>query len=188
MRFISIVTIGLSLSGCSIAHLDSRGIAYATDTSVTSGSVSQTSSKAQRLFIWKSNYSAGIGTDEGICVQGALTGVANATEATGKVGRAPLDTPLEGAKINDLGNASLRQSQSLTLLNATNGQTAFANIALFYLCQISLNRSLDPETIAKMWATTHQSLEKISATNAGTMSISASIPSPAQPSTTAITP
>lgn len=46
------------LGGC--AHMNSRAIAY-------------DSTGGDRLFVWGSNYSAGIGTNDGICAQAATT-------------------------------------------------------------------------------------------------------------------
>ena len=178
MRLVAMLVLGVTLSGCGIAHMESRGIAYASDrTAWKNGTVRE--SKAQRLFVWKSDYSAGIGTEEGICVQGALTAVAKGTEASAKLGPAALlavNPALSAKATEDLVTIGAKQSQSVMLTNTTNGQTAFANIALFYLCQISLNRSLDPATIASMWAETHRTLALIKPENAGVSGTSSKAP------------
>lgn len=150
----------VSLGGC--AHNASRAMAY--DSEAT-----------RQVFIWKSNYSAGIGTESGICAQGALTAVANSVKANAEAGAGlkelivPSLTAGSGEK---LGQAALSLGQSVTLTNATNNQTAFANISLFYLCQISLNRSLPAESIERMWAVTNRTISTIGQTSVTPGSIS----------------
>ena len=92
---------------------------------INSTAISYPSTDAQRLFIWKSNYSAGMGTNSGICAQGALT--AFSSNVTGSI-------PIKGVLEADVG-----VTNSVSNINATNNQTAYANISLFYFCQIALN-------------------------------------------------
>jgi uncharacterized protein YceK len=112
-KILSIIVVTCVVSGC--AKINSTAISYR-------------GADAQRLFVWKSNYSAGMGTNSGICAQGALTALASSTDLDAKLPN--------GKEITDFG---VKQTQSIARINSSNNQTAFANISLFYLCQIVLN-------------------------------------------------
>ena len=151
-----------NLAGCA-KWKDSTAMAYSSDVD-------------GKVFIWRSNYSAGIGTKNGLCAQGALTAVANNMDASAKAGAGLAGVIVPGlgsGNKEDLAKAALSLGQSVTLTNATNNQTAFANISLFYLCQISLNRNLDAKTIAQMWETTNKTIADIGETPVVPGSISA---------------
>ncbi|GGH04553.1 hypothetical protein GCM10007420_21280 [Glycocaulis albus] len=143
---------GLALSGC--AKLHSTGIAYRDPSQ-------------SRVFIWRSDYSAGIATEDGICAQGALTARASETNLDMGVSDralALLQSPALSEQAEELVGIASRQAQTVMLTNATNGQTAFANIAYFYLCQISLNGQLSEDTIQTMWADTTRAVASIAQT------------------------
>lgn len=88
-----------------------------------------------RVFIWGSDYSAGIGTQHGICAQGALT----ATASSAALGAAFSD----GTGTIDA-EVAAEYAEAVSVLNASSVQTAYANIAYFYLCQIALNSQAKP--------------------------------------------
>ena len=136
---------------------------------------------ASQLYVWRSDYSAGIGQNGQMCAQAATTARATGASADASVNTAVLAAvapqlaalpPQEAAALT----ASLQQSVMLT--NSTNGQTAFANIAYFYLCQISLNAKdkLSSADILKMWSDVTAAVPKVGAANAGTSSIEAQAP------------
>jgi hypothetical protein len=108
-----IIALILIAPGC--AKINSTGISFA-------------KTDAQRLFIWKSNYSAGMGTNSGICAQGALTAFATSADFSANL---PKQIPP-----TDIG---YKQTQAIARINSSNNQTAYANISFFYLCQIMLN-------------------------------------------------
>lgn len=150
-------------AGC--AHVNSRGIAY------DGGEDNDT------LFVWKSNYSAGIGVNDGMCAQAATTADSTALTAAAEVGAEALKainpaaiTSSENGKLADV---ALGTSKSVMLTNATTAQTAFANIAFFYLCQISLNQKLTGEDIKVMWEQANQTIEKVGNGSAVTAALSA---------------
>jgi hypothetical protein len=112
-KYLCCVIVILLSTGC--AKINSTGISYL-------------KSDAQRVFIWKSNYSAGMGTNRGICAQGALTAMAANTNLK-------IDPPPSVPKLE----FTAQLNQAIARINSSNNQTAFANNAYFYLCQISLN-------------------------------------------------
>lgn len=141
----------------------------------------------QRVFIWKADYSAGIASQGGVCAQGALTANAKSMEMAANLSNDLLQiakaSPSSVEK-GDLAKVGLATSNNVMLTNATNGQTAFANIAFFYLCQIALNNnsrkfshsrgddgkshqsetnSLSGDNIVQMWKDTLDKVALISA-------------------------
>ncbi|MES2497931.1 MAG: hypothetical protein V4618_17595 [Pseudomonadota bacterium] len=158
-RFTSIcfaTAFGLMLHGC--AHWDSRAMSYVTNDSADAN-------REQRVFIWGSDYSAGIGTQEGICAQAATTMKSTSVEASAKVsdglvaviaGEAASGSPKDAAA------AMIALNRNSALTNATSVQTSYANISLFYLCQISLNRKLEADAIQSMWAVAHETATQLS--------------------------
>jgi hypothetical protein len=149
------------LSGC--AHMHSRSIAYE-------------KTSASQMYVWRSDYSAGVGSEGKFCAQAATT-----ARATGASGNASVSTSVLAAVAPQLATlppseaaamkAAIQQSAMLT--NSTNGQTAFANIAFFYLCQVSLNAGdkLSAADILKMWSDVNATAPKIGVANSGTSSI-----------------
>lgn len=110
--------LAIGLSGCAWQHLTSDSYVHGGNTN--------------RVFVWNSDYSAGIGTEHGICAQGALT----ATARTAALGAQVADK----AKTIDA-RAAAEYAEAVAALNVSSVQTSYANIAYFYLCQISLNRT-----------------------------------------------
>jgi hypothetical protein len=165
-RLVGFAAILPLVSGC--AHMQSRAIAYQEPS-------------ASQLYVWRSDYSAGIGNEGKICAQAATT-----ARATGASADASLSTSVLAAVAPQLATlppseaaaltASLQQSVMLT--NSTNGQTAYSNIAFFYLCQISLNAGdkLSAADIVKMWSEVNATAPKIGTTNSGTSNIDAQAP------------
>jgi len=148
------------LGGC--ATLDRSAMSYKPD---------QKGGDGQRVFIWKSNYSAGIASHGGVCAQGALTTEAKSSQITAQLSAEVLKAfsqiPGASAASGDLAKVSRSAASNVMLTNATNGQTAFANLAFFYLCQISLNsQSLSGDQIVQMWKITHDQVAKVSADSA----------------------
>lgn len=165
------------LHGC--AWWDSTAISYATiddddgiptnESDPVSGNTPtskkrRTATREQRVFIWHSDYSAGIGTKNGICAQAATTMRSTSVEAEAKATDA-LAKVVAGQAVGDPKEAAsgiLRLNQNSALTNATSVQTSYANISLFYLCQISLNQELEAETIKAMWAKAHEAAVSLS--------------------------
>lgn len=154
IRTVAIAGLGLAATAC--ASWDSAGIAYNDDS---------------KLFVWRSNYSAGMGTSDGICAQAATTMQANNTQVDVQASDAVLGlinpATLTSAQSSELIDLGVAQTQTIGTTNVSNGQTAFANIAFFYLCQISLNGQLEDATIAEMWESTNETLGSIG--NVGTV-------------------
>lgn len=90
-----------------------------------------------RLFVWKANYSAGVGSANKICVQGALTDKATTADLA-----AALETT---AKVADA-RAAASFGQTVIALNPSNTQTTYASDAYFALCQIAMNNPQLTET------------------------------------------
>lgn len=151
IKRIIVISAALLLSGC--AHFHSRGMVY----------------KEAKLFVWGSDYSAGIGTANGICAQAATTmRAANLdvdVSASNDFLKAAIPTlaPAEQGELIDLGIA---QTQTVAATNVSTSQTAFANIAFFYLCQISLNSQVEDASIVAMWKDTTAALSSVGATTA----------------------
>ncbi len=120
-KIVSVIALILIAPGC--AKINSTGISYA-------------NSDAQRLFVWKSNYSAGMGTNNGICAQGALTAFASNTKVN-------IDIPVLNKPL------TAEQANTVALLNSSNNQTTYANISFFYLCQIVLNSMKKTESVTE---------------------------------------
>lgn len=144
----------LMLNGC--AMFDSRSMVY----------------DQSQLFVWRSEYSAGIGTQGGICAQAATTMKASNTDVdiSGSDDWLKLAAPTlattEHGELIDLGIA---QNQTVALTNVTTAQTAFANIAFFYLCQISLNNKVSDESLVSMWSNTTAALATVGNSTGGTV-------------------
>lgn len=83
-----------------------------------------------RVFIWDSDYSAGIGNSRGQCAQGALTATARSIGAA-----------IDIATQDDLakGKSGLNIAEKIETINVSSVETAYANLGYFYLCQILLN-------------------------------------------------
>ncbi len=165
-RFACCAVIMPLLTGC--AHMYSRSIAYENPS-------------ASHMYVWRSDYSAGVGNNGKVCAQAATT-----ARATGASARTSVNTAVLAAMAPTLAAlppseaAALATSveQSVMLTNSTNGQTAFANIAFFYLCQVSLNAGdkLSAADIVKMWSDVNATAPKIGVANAGTSSSNAKAP------------
>ncbi len=124
---ISIIGCSVFLNGC--AMMDRSSISYNNETS--------------RLFVWKANYSAGVGSQNKICVQGALTDKATTADLA-----AALETT---AKVADA-RAVASFSRAVIALNPSNTQTTYASDAYFSLCQLAMNNpNLSPEQIVSMF-------------------------------------
>ncbi len=117
---VSAVIAACLLSGCATTKIGARSYYDANrDNGIqTPGS---------RVFIWDSDYSAGIGNSRGQCAQGALTATATSL----------------GAAIDVIGKAKagLDVAQSIETVNVSSVETAYANLGYFYLCQILLNEN-----------------------------------------------
>lgn len=128
IAFISIV-LTTTLSGC--AKLQSTAMSF------TEGSTG-------RVFLWHPDYSAGIGKDDKLCIQGALT-------ARGRSGNADLEVPIEGMTTQ----AKAKYVEALTKLNPSTAQTTYANNAFFAICQLALNEDdITAEHILQMFKIT----------------------------------
>jgi hypothetical protein len=143
------------LAGCATMALSSH-----------SYDIHEHSKGAETIFIWDSKYSAGMGTEYGVCAEGALTAVANSGSLAAKLTD-------NSANLTGQGGAEFRQS--LTLLNATSVQTAYANIGYFYACQIALNNAKVPESrrlsgdeVVAMFRAVGDTASKLAAANAVT--------------------
>ncbi|MEL7686381.1 hypothetical protein AAG596_02670 [Citromicrobium bathyomarinum] len=118
-----------------------------------------------RVFAWDSKYSAGAGNSKGMCVQGALTADAGSIGASVKALKNDSDLSAD---------AALEAAETVTALNMTNAQTAFANIAYFYACQIALNSisaepghgRLSDTNIVKLFESVSETIPDISNDNA----------------------
>jgi hypothetical protein len=137
-----LVTAGCALSGCALINSRAADLKGEND----------------RLLIWKSNYSAGLQTKNGTCAQGALTALATSLKGGLKIQG---DT---GAATKGTGELSFGQQQALAMINASNAQTAYANIAFFYLCQISANYKgiLTADQIIHMWDSANKAVSIVS--------------------------
>jgi len=148
MRILGCGVLAFALTGC--VYGDSRAISFA----------NPEQGNAQRIFVWKSEYSAGMGGTDGMCAQGALTTKATSKDQGMSITDSMIPKAGDGADLIKLKN---RVAQSVILTNVSNGQTAYANIALFYLCQISLNQKLKAAEITKMWKIANDTAIRVSA-------------------------
>jgi hypothetical protein len=87
--------------------------------------------------------------DGGSCTQGALTATATSLKGAAKIQGSSPSAPS--------GELSFGQQQALAMINASNNQTAYANIAFFYLCQITgnLKDKLSADQVVQMWGQTN---------------------------------
>lgn len=175
MKWTRLAACGIALaplaSGC--AMMDSRAISFPDRGNARN---------YQRLFMWRSHYSAGMGTNGGICAQAATTAQARSSDTRVTAGGGLL-VPFSPAQLGAMSEAQLAavsrtSNTNVMLTNATNGQTAFANIAFFYLCQLSLNNSLTDEQVASLWRSTLETVERVSITSIETSSLLATTPPP----------
>lgn len=116
------------------------------------------------LYVWNSDYSAGIGTKNGICVQAATTMSAVDTDTTVKVSEDILklaQIPALQSSGGDLLDLGVTTQETVARTNATTAQTAYANIAFFYLCQVSLNGQVSEESVVEMWKATSSTIPLI---------------------------
>ncbi|MEL6238874.1 MAG: hypothetical protein AAFQ90_09820 [Pseudomonadota bacterium] len=80
-----------------------------------------------RLFVWDSEYAAGVGRDNAMCVQGAQTASANSFNAA--------------VELADKLKAGGGLKQSVIVLNPASPQTTYASNAYFAICQLAMNAS-----------------------------------------------
>lgn len=150
IRAIAVSALAITASGCAYLNTDSR--VY----------------KDSSLFVWDSDYSAGVGTKGGICVQAATTMTASNLEAniaaSNEIMRLAVPT-LQAANEGELIDLGMQQTQTVAQTNVSTAQTSFANIAFFYLCQVSLNRALEEDSIVQMWRATTEALPTIGQTS-----------------------
>ncbi|WP_152555443.1 hypothetical protein [Sphingomonas sp. FUKUSWIS1] len=146
---------GCGLSGCAL--LNTRAV--------------ELKPGSDRLLIWKSNYSAGLSGAGGTCAQGALTANATSLKAAAKGEGATTGNAAKGS-----GELSFGQQQAIAMLNASNAQTAYANIAFFYLCQISSNYKgvLTADQVIHMWDSANKAVTIVSTAGAIASTISSS--------------
>lgn len=156
LRLVVLSASACALAGC--AYMDSAARVY----------------EASGLYVWDSAYSAGIGTENGVCVQAATTMTAANIDANVKASNdiMRLVTPgITATNEGDLINLGAKQTETVALTNVSTSQTAFANIAFFYLCQISLNSSMEEESIVQMWEATVEALPSIGQSTVPMLSI-----------------
>lgn len=164
LNLLSALAIYCALGGC--ATINSRSISY--------------TEHGDRLYVWKSNYSAGMASKEGgICAQGALTAVATSLTGSAKGSGGAPSTP--SAEL------TFGQQQALAMVNASNNQTAYANIAFFYLCQIANNAKLTPDQIVQMWSQTNLAIAMVGAAGASTTISSSPLSGTSGGTTTTVT-
>ena len=135
----------------------------------------------QRVFLWASQYSAGIGSNGGVCAQPATTARSNAASGEVTASAAILEAIAPALRELPPGEAArvgMGVTSSVMLTNATNPQTAYANIAYFYLCQISLNAGerFTADQIVQMWSDVSRTIPQISVTAVDTSRMAAGTP------------
>ncbi|MEP3142905.1 hypothetical protein [Qipengyuania citrea] len=106
--------LALPLAGC--ASWNSTGISY------QPGSTG-------RAILYNSEYSAAVGRDNALCVEGAKT-------ASAATFNAALDVVQEV-------KGGLGYGETIVVLNPANPQTTYANNAYFSICQIAINSYVD---------------------------------------------
>lgn len=84
-----------------------------------------------RIFVWDSEDMAGVGRDDSMCVQGALTASAAAFNAAAKV-----------AGEVDVGGGF---SEKVVIINPASPQTTYASAAYFAICQLVMNSNAPEE-------------------------------------------
>jgi hypothetical protein len=151
-----LASLALQLGGC--AAMNSRAMSYRNEEGGN-----------QRVFLWGSQYSAGIGSNNGVCAQPATT--ARTTSASGEANAGvalvqALQPALDQLSPGEAARVGFGITQSVMLTNATNPQTAYANIAYFYLCQIALNnkQGLGPDHIVQMWTEVSRTISTVALT------------------------
>lgn len=112
LKLATVAVLGFSVTGCAYLGTTSR--------SYEAGSTG-------RLFVWDSEYAAGVGRDNAMCVQGAQTASANSFNAA-------IDVVEEISAGGGFG-------QSVIVLNPASPQTTYANNAYFSICQLAMNSS-----------------------------------------------
>ena len=112
LKLATVTLLGMSVTGCAYLGTTSR--------SYGEGSTG-------RLFVWDSEYAAGVGRDNAMCVQGAQTASANSFNAA-------VDVVEEISGGGGFG-------QSVIVLNPASPQTTYANNAYFAICQLAMNSS-----------------------------------------------
>lgn len=151
IRLAMIAGAAFAASGCAMLHTDAR--VY----------------ERSGLYVWASDYSAGIGTQHGVCVQSATTMTAANLEANieasnelMKLANPAMTDTNEGALIN----LGVQQTETVAQTNTSTAQTAYANIAYFYLCQITLNRQqMTDQQIVTMWEASTNAIAAIGQTS-----------------------
>jgi len=111
------------------------------------------------LFVWSNDVNAGVIYQDGkICMQRAMTArAASASLDASANANAPANVlasmTAAAAKASEAGNVEAAASlsaaiaQTATALSATSERTAFLDIGMFYICQLSANgRLTEPET------------------------------------------
>lgn len=139
IKFLLIIILSIIVTGC--AHANSRGLSFQ-------------EGATGRLFVWNSEYSAAVGHDNKMCVQGART-------AKARSGSLAADVVAELQVGGSYG-------EKVVVLNPGNAQSTFANGGFFAICQIALNNPDFPdELVAEMFKEVALATPKVGLTHAG---------------------
>lgn len=157
------ISSGLMLSGCARNNLLVNRI--------SAQSYENGQNDYTRVFAWDSDFSAGMGDENGMCAQGALTARAvNYGAALNAVAGRP----------DISANAALQLAEDVMAINATSTQTAYANLGYFFVCQLALNnmsadtdRQFTTEQVVAMFEHVGETARQINQPASRTSSISA---------------
>lgn len=124
MNFLKIVAISVfasSLGGCAFMNATSRSLG---------------SSDGPQMLVWHPDYSAGVGREGKLCVQGARTATASAYNAA--------------IDIAEQASSGIGYAEAVRSLNPSNPQVTFANNAYFAICQLAINRVIDESVVPEL--------------------------------------
>lgn len=122
MRYSKIALLAVaavSLNGCAFMNATYRSL--------------QPNPDGAQMLVWHPDYSAGVGRNSRLCVQGARTATASTLNAA--------------VEIASEGQAGFGYGEAVRALNPSNPQVTFASNAYFAICQLAINQSIDPAQV-----------------------------------------
>jgi hypothetical protein len=119
LKIVSLCAVAISMSGCAYMNATYRSLAP--------------NEKGAQMLVWHPDYSAGVGRNDRLCVQGARTATASTLNAA--------------IEIASEGKAGLGYGEAVRALNPSNPQVTFASNAYFAICQLAINDSISPESV-----------------------------------------
>lgn len=120
-KIIVVSIVASSLGGCAFLSATSRSLG---------------SSNGPQMLVWHPDYSAGVGRNTKLCVQGARTATAQSLNAA--------------IDLASKAKGGLGYGEAVRALNPSNPQVTFASNGYFAICQLAINGYIDGSQVKEL--------------------------------------